>query len=140
MLNSPMSKPTKPLPEKVLPPSAIQEIREAALLDAPLSASEKAKGDTDGKQKDKTSQGEAEEQAEVQAESGTEATEEKKPKEEQTTQPASLGKFATKIQSMLRRRSASDKSDKRNVESKANRKRKKYQDLDYMEDVHWSEM
>lgn len=141
MMNSPISQPVKAkrrsLPEKVLPASAVKEIQEAAMDAASVTASEKSKADGDLRKNDKPSQDEVETQAEVQPDVHTEAAEEKKAKEEPNTQPASLGKIAIKIQSMLRRRSA---SDKRSMESKADRKRKKYKDLDYMEDVHWSEM
>lgn len=139
-MNEPTSttKVTKKLPEKVLPPSAVKEIQDTVSVEsAPPTLPEKIQRESNAQPKEKPSQAEPELQIEAHPDVHTEATEEKKVKEEQ---PAALGKIATKIQSMLRRRSASDRSDKRSMESRTDRKRKKYQDLDYMEDVHWSEM
>lgn len=51
---------------------------------------------------------------------------------------APLGRIATRMKSILRRKSAGDKNN--GTENKIDKRRRKYQELDYMEDVHWSEM
>ncbi|KAF2732671.1 hypothetical protein EJ04DRAFT_305278 [Polyplosphaeria fusca] len=52
--------------------------------------------------------------------------------EEQNEHGDTLGKFTTKVKSLLRRRTVNEK--------RAEKRRRARQDLEYMEDVHWTEM
>lgn len=51
---------------------------------------------------------------------------------EQPSHVAALDKLASKMKSLMRRKTASEK--------KSEKKKKEYEDLDRMEDVHWTEM
>lgn len=60
-----------------------------------------------------------------------------KAKEESSSSTAPLSKLATRMKHMLRRKSAGDPSEKQ----KKNEKRKReYEDVDRIEDLHWTEM
>jgi hypothetical protein len=51
---------------------------------------------------------------------------------EQPSHVAALDKLASKMKSLMRRKTTSEK--------KSEKKKKEYEDLDRMEDVHWTEM
>jgi hypothetical protein len=51
---------------------------------------------------------------------------------EQPSHVAALDKLASKMKSLMRRKTSSEK--------KGEKKKKEYEDLDRMEDVHWTEM
>ncbi|KAF2713610.1 hypothetical protein K504DRAFT_142225 [Pleomassaria siparia CBS 279.74] len=53
----------------------------------------------------------------------------------ESTHTLALGKFATKVRSIWRRKPASEKKS-----SKTKKRRRVYEDLDRLEDVHWTEM
>jgi hypothetical protein len=107
------------------PLSLNKEISMGACLSSPPFKSISEKG-----HKENRPPSEKDEKAEAEAE--------QKEKEEQSSAVAPLGKLATRMKSMLRRKTSSEK--KSGGESRAERRRRKYQDLDYMEDVHWTEM
>lgn len=52
---------------------------------------------------------------------------------EQSSHVATLDKLASKMKSLMRRKTASEKKSEK-------KKKKEYADLDRMEDVHWTEM
>ncbi|KAF2751354.1 hypothetical protein M011DRAFT_473843 [Sporormia fimetaria CBS 119925] len=67
-------------------------------------------------------------------------TEDPEPKEksESTLYMPPLGKIATRVKSMFQRTSTKEK--RRSSDSREEKRRKKNEELDYMEDVHWTEM
>lgn len=114
---------TPPQKPKVLAPPAIKPISEE-----PEQEKEK--------QKENLPPRETEQQAD------TKPTETKSKQEStMSTHVPQLEKLATRVKSILRRKTVSEKNGEV-YESKSGRRpgRRKYQDLDYMEDVHWTEM
>lgn len=70
--------------------------------------------------------------ADTDADADADAEEKKKTEENESAHAAPLEKLATRMKSILRRKTVSEK--------KSEKRRKQYQELDRMEDVHWTEM
>lgn len=69
---------------------------------------------------------------EIPAETETETDKEKKEEEKHAEHGDTLGKLTTKVKSLLRRKIVNEK--------RAEKRRRAREELEYMEDVHWTEM